>query len=326
MASVGVQCSHSLLACPFCCLISCAVPETGPIGVVMFLKYLDKQREEEGGAFHKLMHGLAGTFFHSGENEPVINLAETRGVDIRIEKLNKYYGSNHVLKDLDLEILAGETFSIIGPSGTGKSVLLKHIIKLETPDSGEIYIDGVPIFGRKGKTIGRDYRFSMVFQSSALFNSLTVGENVGLWLREKRVCKEQRIKEIIREKLAMVGLEGKEGLNTSELSGGMKKRVAIARSLAMNPDLILYDEPTAEFDPVNTDELANTILRLKEATKNTTIIVSHDLNFSLYISDRIAMIHEGRIVEVGSPAEIKASQNPIVRSFIHTTTKGIKLD
>ena len=276
--------------------------------------------------FHKLMHGLTGSFFHGGENEPGIDLSETRGVGIKIEKLNKSYGDNHVLKDVDLEIFAGETFSIIGPSGTGKSVLLKHIIKLETPDSGEIYIDGAPIFKSKDKSLARNYRFSMVFQSSALFNSLTVGENVGLWLREKRVCKEQRIREIIREKLQMVGLEGKEGLNTSELSGGMKKRVAIARSLAMNPDLILYDEPTAELDPVNTDELANTILKLKETTKNTTVIVSHDLNFALYISDRIAMIHDGRIVEVGTPAEIKVSQNPIVRGFIHTTTKGIKLD
>ena len=292
----------------------------------MILKYFDKQREEGGGMFHKLMHGLTGSFFHGGEPECSVNLDETRGVGIRIEKLNKSFGANHVLKDVELEILAGETFSIIGPSGTGKSVLLKHIIKLETPDSGEIYIDDVPIFGPKSKNAGRDYRFSMVFQSSALFNSLTVGENVGLWLREKRICKEHKIREIIREKLAMVGLEGKEGLNTSELSGGMKKRVAVARSLAMNPDLILYDEPTAELDPINTDELANTILKLKENTKNTTVIVTHDLNFALYVSDRIAMISEGKIVEVGTPAEIKVSENPVVRSFIHTTTKGIKVD
>ena len=293
----------------------------------MLLKYFDKQRGDEGGGmFHKLMHGLTGSFFHAGEPECRVNLDETRGVGIRIEKLNKYFGANHVLKDVDLEIIAGETFSIIGPSGTGKSVLLKHIIKLETPDSGEIFIDDAPLFEHKNRKSGRDYRFSMVFQSSALFNSLTVGENVGLWLREKRICKEQRIREIIREKLAMVGLEGKEGLNTSELSGGMKKRVAIARSLAMNPDLILYDEPTAELDPVTTDELANTILKLKKTTRNTTVIVTHDLNFALYVSDRIAMISEGRIVEVGTPAEIKMSQNPVVRNFVYTTTKGIKVD
>ena len=164
----------------------------------------------------------------------------------------------------------------------------------------------------------------MVFQSSALFNSLTVGENVGLWLREKRICKEPLIRQIISEKLSLVGLEGQESLKTAELSGGMKKRVAIARSLAMNPDLILYDEPTAELDPINTDELASTILKLKENTSNTTVIVTHDLNFALYISDRIAMISGGRIVEVGTPAEIKVSENPIVKAFINTTTKGIK--
>lgn len=276
--------------------------------------------------FEKLKHGLTGSIFHDDGCECTVNLYDTRGVDIRVEKLNKYFGEQHVLKDIDLEIYAGETFSIIGPSGTGKSVLLKHIVKLEHPDSGEIYIDGFPIFANKKKKLERDYRYSMVFQSSALFNSLTVGENVGLWLREKRICKEYKIKEIILEKLEQVGLSGTENLRTSELSGGMKKRVAIARSLAMNPDLILYDEPTAELDPVTTDELANTILKLKETTKNTTVIVTHDLNFALYISDRIAMMHGGRIVEVGTPAEIKKSQNPIVKGFIYTTTKGIRED
>jgi phospholipid/cholesterol/gamma-HCH transport system ATP-binding protein len=276
------------------------------------------------GFFHKLMHGLTGSIFHNhDEAECAVNLNETRGVDIRIEQLNKSFGSKHVLKDVNLTIRAGETFSIIGPSGTGKSVLLKHIVKLEKPDSGEIFIDNHPIFNPR-KEEPPTYRYSMVFQSSALFNSLSVGENVGLWLREKRICKEQRIREIIREKLAMVGLEGVENLRTSELSGGMKKRVAIARSLAMNPDLILYDEPTAELDPISTDDLANTILSLKETTRNTTIIVSHDLNFTLYISDRLAMMHDGRIIEVGTPQQFKASQNPIVKGFIFTTTKGIK--
>lgn len=291
----------------------------------MFSKMLKDDNLLDGGIFHKLMHGLTGSIFQDDGCECSVNLNDTRGVSIRIEHLNKYYGNNHVLKDVDLEIFAGETFSIIGPSGTGKSVLLKHVVKLETPDSGEIFIDDVPVFS-SSKESERDYRYSMVFQSSALFNSLTVGENVGLWLREKRVCKEARIREIIREKLAKVGLEGTEQLRTSELSGGMKKRVAIARSLAMNPDLILYDEPTAELDPVTTDELANTILKLKETTKNTTVIVTHDLNFALYISDRIGMMHDGRVIEVGTPSEIKASQNPIVKSFIFTTTKGIKGD
>ena len=276
--------------------------------------------------FEKLKHGLPASFFHQDNGNRPVNLHETRGVGIRVEHLNKFFGPNHVLKDIELEIYAGETFCIIGPSGTGKSVLLKHIVKLETPDSGEIFIDDFPIFAETKDPAARDYRYSMVFQSSALFNSLTVGENVGLWLREKRVCKELQVREIIRQKLEMVGLVGKEDLRTSELSGGMKKRVAIARSLAMNPDLILYDEPTAELDPVTTDELANTILKLKESTKNTTVIVTHDLNFALYISDRIAMMHGGSIVEIGTPREIKRSENPIVRGFIYTTTKGIRGD
>jgi len=276
------------------------------------------------GLFHKITHGLVGFVFHEEQEGSSINLRETRAVGIRIEGINKSFGQNHVLKDVNLDIHPGETFSIIGPSGTGKSLLLKLIVKLETPDSGEIYINEAPVFRQHRNAPEKDYRYSMVFQSSALFNSLTVGENVGLWLREKRVCKEMRIREIIREKLAMVGLDGTENLKTSELSGGMKKRVAIARSLAMNPDLILYDEPTAELDPINSDELANTIIKVKETTLNTTVIVTHDLNFALYVSDRIAMIHEGRIVEVGTPTEIKASRNPVVRGFVYTTTKGIK--
>ena len=269
--------------------------------------------------------GAPGATAGQGGGAGRVDLTETRGVGIRIESLNKHFGANHVLKDMDLEIRAGETFSIIGPSGTGKSVLLKLIVRLDKPESGQIYIDERHLFTANGTIVNANwFRCSMVFQSSALFNSLTVGENVGLWLRDKRICPEQTIRRIVAEKLALVGLEGKERLNTSELSGGMKKRVAIARSLAMNPDLILYDEPTAELDPVNSDELANIIVGLRRTVKNTTVIVTHDLNFALYLSDRIAMIHEGRIIEVGTPAALKASTNPVVRTFIYTTTKGIK--
>lgn len=261
------------------------------------------------------------TFADSVQREP----GAGPGVSVRIEKLNKSFGSHHVLKDIDLDIRAGETFSIIGPSGTGKSILLRHIIRLETPDSGQIFINDEPVFSA-GKPLPKSFRSSMVFQSSALFNSLTVGENVGLWMREHRICPESRIRGVIAEKLAIVGLEGKEGLHTSELSGGMKKRVAIARSLAMEPDLVLYDEPTAELDPITTDELAETIVSLRAKTGNTTIIVTHDLNFALFLSDRLAMMHMGEIIEVGTPAEIRNSSNPVVQRFIRTTTKGIHGD
>ena len=275
-----------------------------------------------GNFWTKVAHGFSPAIiegetcqiYHEGSN----------GVSIEIEKLNKSFGDHHVLKDIDLSIKPGETFSIIGPSGTGKSLLLKHIVKLIDADSGRIIINGHDIDDPVARKGASDFRYSMVFQSSALFNSLTVGENVGLWLREKRICAEVRIRRIIHEKLRLVGLEGKEELRTSELSGGMKKRVAIARSLAMNPDLILYDEPTAELDPVTSDELARVIMSLKDKVKLTTIIVSHDLNFALYLSDRVAMMHDGKVIALGTPEEIKKSQNPIVRNFIYTTTKGIQ--
>lgn len=277
------------------------------------------------GAFlTKLAHGFTASLLEADGS--LMNYEDSHGVGIQIENLNKSFGDHRVLKDINLSIRPGETFSIIGPSGTGKSLLLKHIVKLEKADTGNILIDDHDIDEEGHPNVPKGYRYSMVFQSSALFNSLTVGENVGLWLREKRICKEPRIRRIIREKLRLVGLEGKEDLRTSELSGGMKKRVAIARSLAMNPDLILYDEPTAELDPVTSDELARVIQNLKQKVNLTTIIVSHDLNFALYLSDRVAMMSDGRIVEVGTPEEIKKSQNPVVRNFIYTTTKGIKGD
>lgn len=287
----------------------------------------DKERVATEGSvagrlFSRLAHGFTGSTVVEG---PVgAPYEESRGVSVEIEHLDKAFAGVPVLRDINLTIHAGETFAIIGPSGTGKSVLLKHLVKLLRPDRGRILIDGVDIFQDALQPGPRRYRYSMVFQTSALFNSLTVGENVGLWLREKRVCSEARIRRIVREKLRLVGLAGKDEMATGTLSGGMKKRVAIARSLAMNPDLILYDEPTAELDPVTSDELARVIQGLKQEVRLTTVIVTHDLNFAMFLSDRIAMISEGRIVAVGTPAEIKASSNPVVRNFIYTTTKGIR--
>ena len=286
----------------------------------------DEKKEDESsdGFFSRLAHGFSAPIFQEGEIPCAKNYNEPRGVGIKIVDLHKSFSGQAVLQGINLEIFPGETFSIIGPSGTGKSVLLKHIVRLLKPDSGQIFVDGQDINAPLTEGESRNYRYSMVFQSSALFNSLSVGENVGLWLREKRICPEARIRKIIREKLALVNLAGTEEKLTSELSGGMKKRVAIARSLAMNPDLILYDEPTAELDPVTSDELARVITDLKSKVKLTTVIVTHDLNFALYLSDRVAMINPEGIVEIGTPEEIKASQNPLVRNFIYTTTKGLK--
>lgn len=249
---------------------------------------------------------------------------QSRGVSVSIRNVFKSFDKQQVLNNISLEIKPGEIFSIIGPSGTGKSVLLRHLAKLLKPDAGEILIDNENINFEPGLHIEQTYRYSMVFQTSALFNSLSVGENVGLWLREKDVLPERRIRRVIREKLRLVGLGGRESLMISELSGGMKKRVAIARSLAMNPDLVFYDEPTAELDPVTTDELARVIENLKDKVNLTSIIVSHDLDFALYLSDRVAMMHEGEIIEIGTPDELRESKNPLVRRFLYTTTKGIK--
>jgi len=275
-----------------------------------------------GALWTKLTHSFSPALMD--DDSCLVDYEGSDGVSIDIENLNKSFGEHHVLKNINLAIKPGETFSIIGPSGTGKSLLLKHIVKLENANSGQILINGHDVNETESINKKRNFRYSMVFQSSALFNSLTVGENVGLWLREKRICGELRVRRIIQEKLSLVGLSGKEELRTSELSGGMKKRVAIARSLAMNPDLILYDEPTAELDPVTSDELARVIMSLKEKVNLTTVIVSHDLNFALYLSDRVAMMHDGEVIAIGTPDEIKKSQNPIVRNFIYTTTKGIQ--
>jgi len=248
----------------------------------------------------------------------------SRGVRVQIEDLHRSFNGREVLKGINLDIRPGETFSILGPSGTGKSVLLKHLVRLQAPNAGRVLVDGIDLMSPPTETGGDTFRYSMVFQTSALFNSLTVGENVGLWLREKNIYPEKRIRRIVREKLRLVGLGGRETMQVSDLSGGMKKRVAIARSLAMNPDLILYDEPTAELDPVTTDELARVIEDLKKKVDLTTIIVSHDLNFALYLSDRVAMMHDGEVIALGTPDEIRNSQDPLVRRFIYTTTKGLK--
>ena len=248
--------------------------------------------------------------------EPLSETRQTPGVRIQIQRLNKFFGSHHVLRDLDLRVEPGETFVIFGPSGCGKSVLLKHITGLLAPDSGRILVDGEDLHA-EGR---RRFRMAMVFQSSALFNSLSVGDNVGLWLKEHRICGPAEIARIVAEKLALVGLAGHEHGRPSELSGGMKKRVSIARALAVNPHLILYDEPTAGLDPVLTEQIGHVIVDLKQL-KITSLLVTHDLNLGFAVADRLGMIHEGRLVEVGTPASIRASTNPVVQAFISTQMK-----
>jgi phospholipid/cholesterol/gamma-HCH transport system ATP-binding protein len=239
------------------------------------------------------------------------------GVRVEVQRLNKFFGAKHVLRDLDLTVEPGETFVIFGPSGCGKSVLLKHITGLLAPDSGRILVDGEDLQAAHG---AQRFRMAMVFQSSALFNSLSVGENVGLWLKEHRICGPDEIRRIVAEKLRLVGLTGTERARPSELSGGMKKRVSIARALAIDPHLILYDEPTAGLDPVLTEQIGHVIADLKHL-KITAIVVTHDLNLAAAVADRMGMIHEGRLIESGAPAQVWATTNPVVRAFLSTQMK-----
>ena len=234
-------------------------------------------------------------------------------VNVTIRGLRKSFGPEEVLKGIDLDIRRGEIFVIMGPSGSGKSVLLKHIIGLETPDDGEILIEGESI---QSPGVMDKYRMAMVFQSGALLNSLTVGENVGLYLAEHRLKPPAEIARIVADKLELVGLKGREDMYPSELSGGMKKRAAIARSLVIEPQLILYDEPTSELDPLMAVTIGEEILSLNHRIHVTSIVVSHDRELAFGIGDRIALIHEGRIILVGTPAELRASADPIVQKFL----------
>lgn len=240
-------------------------------------------------------------------------LTTTCAVSVKVNNLWKSYGELEVLKGITFEVFPGEIFVIIGPSGTGKSVLLKHIIGLEKPDKGEVLINGEPI---SDPEILNRYRIAMVFQSSALLNSLTVEENVGLYLTEHRLKPPSEIKKVVAQKLELLGLKGTENKLPSELSGGMKKRVAIARALVMEPQLILYDEPTSELDPIIAVTIGEEILKLKKTVNVTSIVVTHDRDIGFAIADRIGMLYEGKLIFIGTPAELRRCPDPVVRKFI----------
>lgn len=236
-----------------------------------------------------------------------------RGLGISVRGLRKSYGRQEVLKGLDFDVRPGEVFVIMGPSGSGKTVLLKHLIGLEQPDAGAILVDGHPVGSPE---VMDRYRMAMVFQSGALLNSLTVGENVGLYLSEHRLKPPEEIARIVSEKLEVVGLEGTENKVPSELSGGMKKRVAIARALVIEPQLILYDEPTSELDPLSSVIVAEEIVRLNERIQVTSVVVSHDRTLAFGVADRIAVINEGRLLTIGTPEEVRASREEAVKGFL----------
>ena len=244
--------------------------------------------------------------------------ANQAGVRLRVRGLRKTFDGQEVLRGLDFDVEPGEIFVIMGPSGSGKTVLLKHLIGLEEPDAGEILIDGQPI---QSPEVLSKFRMAMVFQSGALLNSLTVGENVGLYLAEHRLQPPEEIARIVAEKLEVVGLKGTEEKMPSDLSGGMKKRVAIARALVIEPQLILYDEPTSELDPLSAVVIAQEILHLQERIGVTSLVVSHDRDLPFGVADRIAVINQGRILTIGTPDDVQRNPDPLVQQFLHADFK-----
>jgi len=242
---------------------------------------------------------------------------------IAIADVIKSFGSNQVLRGVCLDIRDGETLTIIGGSGCGKSVLLKNIIGLLKPDQGSVVVDGtdITVLGEEGLSAIQRL-FGYLFQGAALFDSLTVGENVAFGLRNLRKMPEAAVRRTVAEKLALVGLAGIEQLKPAELSGGMKKRVGLARAIAADPRFILYDEPTTGLDPIMADVINDLILHLKKQLKVTSIAVTHDMNSAHKISDRIAMLYEGRIIAVGTPVEIQRTDNPVVRQFVTGSSQG----
>jgi len=236
---------------------------------------------------------------------------------IEIKNLSKSFHNHEVLNQLNLNIQTGETMVVIGRSGVGKTVLLKNIIGLLKPDSGEVLIDGQDITKLEGKELDKiRLKFGMLFQGSALFDSLTVRENVGFSLKEHTRQTDKQIDQQVKEALDLVGLTGIESLMPAELSGGMKKRVGFARAICIRPDIILYDEPTTGVDPIMADATNELIMKLHDRLKITAIAVTHDMTSAYKIADRIAMLYNGKIIAIGTPQQIKKTTDPVVHQFI----------
>ena len=236
---------------------------------------------------------------------------------IRIVNLKKTFGSQEVLKGVNLTIQTGSINVILGRSGAGKSVLIKHIIGLLKPDSGEIYIDDVEITKLSDREMDAvRERFSMLFQEGALFDSITVWENVAFPLKERlnlsRSETEKRVAKVIKE----VELTGMEHKIPAELSGGMKKRVALARALVTDPKIVLFDEPTAGLDPITENSIRDLIMRIHKNQKNTYVMISHNIDFTMNIADKIALLYDGRIIAEGTPEEIFSSDNTAIANYM----------
>ncbi len=242
---------------------------------------------------------------------------------IRINDLHKSFGQNKVLQGINLHIQNGETLTIIGQSGSGKSVLLKHILGLIRPDRGSIIVDGVDICGSSEAELNNIRRkFGLLFQAAALFDSLTVAQNVSFGLERYRDLSPKELQKRVKETLAMVGLREIEQLMPHELSGGMKKRVGLARAIAYEPEIMLYDEPSTGIDPIRADAINELIIKMKQEFRITSVVITHDMISAYKVADRIAMLYNGKIVAVGTPEELRKSDNQIVQQFIHGRAEG----
>jgi len=242
---------------------------------------------------------------------------------IQIKGLKKAFGSKTILKGVDLEIDSGKITVIIGRSGGGKSVLLKHIIGLLKPDEGHIYLGETDITALKGRELNEARkRFGMLFQGAALFDSMTVGENVGFALKEHTGLEDDFISKCVSEKLKRVGLKDVEGMMPSDLSGGMMKRVGLARAIIMDPEIVLFDEPTTGLDPIMSASIADLVLDTQRSLKTTYVLITHDMPFTYKIADKIAMLHDGRIIAEGTVTEMKNNPNPVLPQFLEGRSDG----
>lgn len=236
---------------------------------------------------------------------------------ISLRQLNITFGTHTVLDNIDLDVYKGETLAVLGPSGTGKSTVLRSMIGLLEPNGGQIFIQGEDVSGLDEDGWNRlRMKMGMVFQYSALFDFLTVGENVAFGLRQHTDKSNEEIQGIVTQMLDLVGLPYTQDLYPAELSGGMKKRVGLARAIAVNPEIVLYDEPTAGLDPIMSRNISRLIKKTQEQLHVTSVLVTHDMQSAFYAADRVAMLYEGHIVAIGTAEEMKNSTNPIVKAFI----------
>jgi len=250
-------------------------------------------------------------------------MAESATNVIEIKNLIKTFGDRTVLDGINIAVPTGKITVVMGGSGCGKSTLLRHIIGLYSPDQGEIWIDDENIVGMEEKEMNHVRRkFGMLFQGSALFNSMTVGENVALPLREHTDLSEEIIQIIVKVKLELVGLTGFENFMPYQISGGMKKRVALARAIALDPKIVFYDEPGAGLDPITASMIDQLMLDLSHKLKITSVIVTHEMKSAFRIADQMIILHKGKVLQVGTADEIKNSKNPYVQQFINGEPEG----